>query len=127
MGSLWFAEGDRYLRAGNGGRAFLHLVRAEAVFPLIYYTRETNAVVRAISEGMQPEIVLDAIDRALAADPYGGNLLWHKMIQELRRGDAVAAEAALVTLERVGPGWSQTATARRIFDDMTQDNRGGRP
>lgn len=114
-GGMLFTAGKKEVRASRYVSALLYLVRAEAVFPLSPHIREAEAVLRGITNALPPEMTLAAIDGALAHDPLSPNMLWHKTLQELRRGNLEGAQNAISLMEKSGPGWPQTENAKEIF------------
>lgn len=108
-GEVFFSEGKSGLKAGHG---YVNIVRAEAVFPLMYYTREAVAT---SSINVPYRIAIGAMDRALSADPHSGFLLWHKIMLELRVGNLKRAKRALDRLQHLGPDWKQTKNAENVF------------
>lgn len=94
---------------------FLKAIRAEAIFPLKYYTRESVALMFHVADALPATLILQQIDRVLKGDPNSPHLLWYKAMQHLRNGDLEPAKAAIDHLEQVGRGWKQTENARAVY------------
>lgn len=95
--------------------ALFEFQRAEAVFPLSFYIRESRAAMFNGAQMLPVEIVLAAIDKALDDDPYNGVLLLYRTAALARLRDFDGAEAALRRLKEVGTNWPQTANAERLL------------
>ena len=115
LGDFRYNESRENFHRGKYVSAFLGALRAEAVFPLKYYTRESVATMFHIADTLPPTLVLGQIDRVLRGDPNSPHLLWYKAIQHLRAGDLEGAKTTIEHLERVGKGWKQTENAKAVY------------
>ena len=115
LGDFRFSESRIDFRDGKYISAFLGAMRAEAIFPLRYYTRESVATMFHIANRLPPALVLEQINRVLTADPHSPHLLWYKAMQHLRAGNIESALPVIEHLERVGKGWPQTKNARAVY------------
>ena len=114
-GDFRFSESRENFHDGKYISAFLGAMRAEAIFPLKYYTRESVATMFHIADTLPPALVLEQIDRVLKGDPHSAHLLWYKAMQHLKSGDVEGALPVIEHLERVGKGWPQTKNARAVY------------
>ena len=115
LGDFRYSESRVDFREGKYISAFLGALRAEAVFPLKYYTRESVATMFFVADQLPPSLVLEQIDRVLKGDPHSPHLLWYKAMQHLRAGEIESALPVIEHLERVGKGWKQTKNARAVY------------
>ena len=115
LGDFRYNESRAQYHQGKHVSAFLSALRAEAIFPLKYYTRESVATMFHVADTLPPSLVLEQIDRVLRGDPHSPHLLWYKAMQQLRAGDIMGALPTIEHLERVGKGWPQTKNARAVY------------
>lgn len=114
-GEIVFHSNMLKVKEGRDIEAFMGLIRAEAAWPLAYYTRESQATLHTVFSSLPAEFILETVDRALKADPWSHTLLWHKTMQELRRGNLERARPALMKLDRISGDWPQTKNAHEVF------------
>lgn len=103
-------------RAGLPITAFYGIVRAEAIFPLKYYIRESAASTFFIADRLPPALILAQLDHALKADPHSPRLLWYTAMQQIRMANLTDAAQTIKRLEKVGRGWKQTKNARAVYE-----------
>lgn len=103
---------------GAFAESFIDGIEAVAIYPFQHYTREMSSTLVTIADGMPAEVALDIINRGLAADPNSPHMLWLKTLQEMRRGELEKGRVALEKLEKIAYGWSQTKTAREIYEAL---------
>ena len=111
LGDFRYSESRWQFSQGQYTSAFLGSLRAEAIFPLKYYTRESVATMFHIADTLPSSLILEQINRVLRGDPHSPHLLWYKAMQHLREGDIESAKSTIDHLERVGKGWKQTKNA----------------
>lgn len=75
----------KLIGSGDIGRAILEGTAGFTLYPFSRWTQEALAVTR-LTGAMHPDIALEAINIAMADDPYSPNLLWHRIVQKLRLG-----------------------------------------
>ncbi len=114
-GGSRYSDAREDFRAGRHVSAFLATVRAEAIFPLRYYTREAVGTVFFIADKLPPDLILEQLNRALKGDPHSPHLLWFKIMQQLRLTDVTGAKETLDHLEMVGRGWKETENAKAVY------------
>ena len=119
LGEYEYVNADNALHENRGVEAFFHIVRANAFFPFVYYTRQGNASIYATGN-VPAEVALVAIDNALKHDPYCTQFLWHKVIQELRLGKTEAAKPALDMLRKIDAKSPLTDNAEKVYDAVLE-------
>ena len=67
------------------------------------------------TNNVDPNLALEAIDAGLANDPYSPSMLWHKAMQELRRGGMAAAWEAMGRFEEASDNWPEGAQLRKVY------------
>lgn len=102
-------------RAGREISSFFGIIRAEAIFPLKYYIRESVGSVFFVADSLPPDLILAQLDHALKADPHSPRLLWYKAMQLIRMADFDGAARTIERLETVGRGWRQTENAKAVL------------
>lgn len=115
-GERSYFRGDRLMKSGKPVEGFSEIMRAEAVWPFSFYTRESMAYMMMLASTYPPEVAIAVIDRSLRQDPYSPTLLWHKVFHELRRGNLDGALPPLLLLEEIGPAWPQTQNMRQVYE-----------
>ena len=119
MGEYRFGEA---LNATDYPHAFLSFERAEAVWPFKFRIREGQTMAYSSTNNVDPNLALEAIDAGLANDPYSPSMLWHKTMQELRRGAMVAAWETMQRFEQVSDNWPEGAQLSKIYRKVRLSN-----
>lgn len=113
--AYYFKAFHKLYNEGDPIRALFDAQRAVTYFPFVHRTRELAAITHVSLAGLHPDIVLEAIDRALAQDPHSPSLIFHQFMQHIRRDDFFGARASLEHLDRIGRDWPELEEAHRIF------------
>ena len=110
------------LNATDYPHAFLYFERAESIWPFKFRIREGQAMAYSNTNSIDPNLALEAINSGLENDPYSPSLLWHKVMQELRRGGMAAAWEAMKRFDQVSDNWPEGAQLHKIYKKVRLSN-----
>lgn len=119
-GEYFVARGEMAYVDGRPGDALMYFVRANAAYPLEPAIREREATIHAAVNVVAPEIVLAALDAALADDPHNPLLFWYGCIQALRLRNLALANGYLERLREIGPDWPETRNAEDVWKAVAE-------
>ena len=115
---LEFLKGYRDLRTGNGIVGLYRTIRAEARFPLAMPLREAGVTSLTFTNAMHPDYTMLAIRRALKTDPNNPVILYHAIVQELRRLNIDGAKEHFEVLKKIGPRWPEIENTRVLIQEV---------
>ena len=110
------------LNAADYPHAFLYFERAEAVWPFKFRIREGQTMAYSNTNSIDPNLALEVINAGLENDPYSPSMLWHKALQELRRGGMLEAAKAIKQFDLVSDNWPEGAQLHKVYRSVRISN-----